>query len=98
MNIEDSKELLVTALRDLPSKQGEFLQIAPDMMLSAEVSFTDATKSVTWLDGRYVMLHYANTESGRFTSHRSVHTVVNFIPDAVVKEWAISEPHRPKNT
>jgi len=98
VNIEDSKGTLINAISDLPFSNGEFLQIAPDMLLSAEVSFTDATKSVTWLDGRYVMLHYANTESGKFTSHRSVHTVVNFIPDAVVKEWAISEPHRPKNT
>tara|TARA_R100001377_G_scaffold84252_1_gene67391 strand:- start:8946 stop:9248 length:303 start_codon:yes stop_codon:yes gene_type:complete len=92
MNIEESKSILINAISDLPFSEGGVVHIAPKVVLSFELSFTDANKSVTWLGDKYVILHYTGYDSGRFTRHRSVHSVINNIPEVVILAWVKELP------
>jgi len=42
------------------------------------------------------LLHCESVDEGRFTSHRSVHSLINFIDDAVVLAWANDLPYKPQ--
>ena len=91
MNIEDSKGTLINAISDLPFSNGEVLLISPPLSKKLHEScpeFSQITKIIFWADGRYVILHCETVDEGRFTSHRSVHSAINHIPDAVVLAWA----------
>tara|TARA_R100001377_G_scaffold57523_1_gene34319 strand:+ start:650 stop:934 length:285 start_codon:yes stop_codon:yes gene_type:complete len=90
LNIEDSKCVLIDAISDLSFSEGGAVQTAP--CLTAEImkefpEFSDICKIITWVDGRYVILHCNSVNEGKFTSHLSVHSVINHIPDAVVLAW-----------
>ena len=94
MNIEDSKELLLKAIQDLPNKQGEHLAIIPPVtqdLVDKCPDFSQTTKIVFYLDGRYVLLHCDSADGGDFTCHRSAHSLINFIHDAVILAWANAE-------
>ena len=91
MNIEDCKGTLINAISDLPFSNGEVLLISPPLSKKLHEScpeFSQITKIIFWADGRYVILHCETVDEGRFTSHRSVHSAINHIPDAVVLAWA----------
>jgi hypothetical protein len=91
VNIEDSKGTLINAISDLPFSNGEVLLISPPLSKKLHEScpeFSQTTKIIFWADGRYVILHCETVDEGRFTSHRSVHSAINHIPDAVVLAWA----------
>ena len=53
--------------------------------------FSQSTKLVIYLDGRYVLLHCDSADGGDFTCHRSAHSLINFIHDAVILAWANAE-------
>ena len=94
MNIEDSKSTLINAVSDLPFSNGEVLSITPPMtkeLIDECPSFSQTTKVIFWADGRYVILHCDTADNGKFTSHRSVHSAINFIDDAVILAWANAE-------
>ena len=91
LNIEDSKSTLINAISDLPFSNGEVLAVSPplsDELHKTCPEFSQITKIIFWADGRYVILHCETADEGRFTSHRSVHSAINHIPDAVVLAWA----------
>ena len=91
MNIEDSKELLLKTVLDLPNKPGEHLLVSPPLtkeLVDKCPDFSQSPKLVIYLDGRYVLLHCDSADGGDFTTHRSAHSLINFIHDAVVKAWA----------
>jgi hypothetical protein len=91
VNIEDSKGTLINAISDLPFSNGEVLLVSPPLSKKLHEScpeFSQITKIIFWADGRYVILHCETVDEGRFTSHRSVHSAINHIPDAVVLAWA----------
>ena len=91
INLEDSKGILINAMGDLPFSNGEVLTVAPPLTKDLHDScpeFSDICKLIVWVDGRYVILHCETADDGRFTSHRSVHSAINHIPDAVVLAWA----------
>ena len=94
MNLEDSKELLLKSIQDLPNKQGEHLAISPPLTLELVdkcPDFSQSTKIAIYLDGRYVLLHCDSADEGYFTTHRSAHSVINFIHHAVILAWANAE-------
>ena len=94
MNIEDSKSTLINAISDLPFSNGEALSITPPMtkdLIDKYPEFSQTTKVIVWADGRYVMLHFGTADHGKFTSHRSAHSAINFIDDAVILAWANAE-------
>lgn len=91
MNIEDSKELLLKSIQDLPNKPGEHLAITPPLtqdLVDKCPKFSQTNKLVFYLDGKYVLLHCYNAEGGDFTTHRSAHSLINFIHNAVILAWA----------
>jgi len=99
LNLEDSKSTLINAISDLPFSNGEVLLVSP--LLSDELhkscpEFSDLTKLIFWADGRYVMLHCETVDEGRFTSHRSVHSLINFIDHEVILAWANDLPYKPQ--
>ena len=94
MNLEDSKCTLINAISDLPFSNGEALSITPPMtkeLIDECPEFSQTTKIIFWVDGRYVILHCDTADNGKFTSHRSVHSLINFIDDAVILAWANAE-------
>ena len=94
LNIEDSKSTLINAISDLPFSNGEVLLVNPPLSNELHKScpeFSQICKIIFWADGRYVLLHCESVDEGRFTSHRSVHSLINFIDDAVILAWANAE-------
>ena len=94
MNLEDSKSTLINAISDLPFSNGEVLSITPPMtkdLIDKCPEFSQTTKIIFWADGRYVMLHCDTADKGNFTSHRSAHSLINLIDDAVILAWANEE-------
>jgi len=94
MNLEDSKSTLINAISDLPFSNGEALAITPPItkdLIDKCPDFSQSTKIIFWADGRYVILHCETVDKGRFTSHRSAHSAINFIEDAVILAWANAE-------
>jgi hypothetical protein len=91
MNIEDSKSTLINAIGDLPFSNGEVLAITPPRtqdLVDKCPDFSQTNKIIFWADDRYVILHCDTTDGGDFTRHRSAHSVINFIHDAVILAWA----------
>ena len=91
MNLEDSKELLLKSIQDLPNKQGEHLAISPPLTLELVdkcPDFSQTTKIVFYLEGRYVLLHCDSADGGDFTTHGSAHSLINWIHHAVILAWA----------
>jgi len=91
LNLEDSKSTLYNAITDLPFSNGEVLLISPPVTKKLHDScpeFSQITKIVFWADGRYVLLHCETVDEGRFTSHRSVHGLINYIDHEVILAWA----------
>jgi len=91
MNIEDSKSTLINAIGDLPFSNGEVLAITPPRtqdLVDKCPDFSQTNKIIFWADDRYVILHCERVYKGRFTMHRSAHSAINFIDDAVVLAWA----------
>ena len=94
MNIEDSKSTLINAISDLPFSNGEVLSITPPItkdLIDKCPEFSQTTKVIFWADGRYVLLHCDSADGGDFTTHRSAHSLINFIHDAVILAWANAE-------
>ena len=86
LNIEDSKSTLINAISDLPFSNGEVLLVNPPLSNELHKScpeFSQICKIIFW-------------DEGRFTSHRSVHSLINFIDDAVVLAWANDLPYKPQ--
>lgn len=83
MNNEESTDLLLTALRDLPSKQGESLNVTTEV-------------TITYIDSHFVVLQFTSPFGGEFSVHYSAHGVVNQIPRVAINDWANDLPYKPQ--
>ena len=83
MNNEESTDLLLTALRDLQSKQGESLRVNSDI-------------TVTHIDGHFVVLKFTSPFGGKFSVNYSAHGVVNRMSREVINDWANDLPYKPQ--